>query len=178
MQVITDHWSISSIVCPKPKTLLLFYFLNSTPFSAFVINGNYHPQTPQKRTRKKLVTLRWTPLPVVAIPMRAIILPHWQRKPLPPFIAAASWRGTASKAGRYGIFCLFTSTLIWSEIVKKKKCWFCANWLGVLRTVSAPYMEYLIFKPGNFIRQYFCQNCVFGNARCECSNTKTHDIWL
>ena len=62
-----------------------------------------------------------TPLPVVAIPMRAIILPHWQRKPLPPFIAAASWRGTASKAGRYGIFCLFTSTLIWSEIVKKRK---------------------------------------------------------
>ena len=64
---------------------------------------------------------------------------------------------------------------------KKKKCWFCATGLGgksVLRTVSAPYMEYLIFKPANFFRQYFCQNCFFGNARCECSNTKTNDIWL
>ena len=77
----------------------------------------------QRKENEKKVTLSLrTPLPVVAIPMRAIILPHWQRKPLPPFIAAASWRGTASKAGRYGIFCLFTSTLIWSEIVKKKKC--------------------------------------------------------
>ena len=96
----------------------------------------------QRKENEKKVTLSLrTPLPVVAIPMRAIILPHWQRKPLPPFIAAASWRRTASKAGRYGIFCLFTSRLIWSVIVKKEKMLILCQlaWGGSLFLEQSPH---------------------------------------